>query len=83
MKKSNKKIVMVGAGGHAKVIYDITKIIGVKVSHIVDTKSKINKEFSSPEHIKSDDSVIKKLSQHETCLINALGIIPGRPGGGG
>lgn len=69
---------MVGAGGHAKVIFDITKIIGMKVSYIVDTKSKIDKEFSLPKHIKSDNNIIKNLPPHEAYLINALGIIPGK-----
>lgn len=69
---------MIGAGGHAKVIFDITKIMGMEVSYVVDTKREIDKEFSLLKHIKSDYNIIKNLLPNETWLINALGIIPGK-----
>lgn len=74
----NKNIIMLGAGGHAKVILDIAKINGINVSHIVDIREKLDLCFSDIEHITSDNLIIKDMPSGQSSCINALGVIPGK-----
>ena len=74
---TTKKIIMIGAGGHAKVIFDIANISNIKISYIVDIKKKLDIEFSRLKHIVTDNFVKNKILPNQCYLINALGIVPG------
>jgi len=72
-----KKIIMIGAGGHAKVILDIANITNIEISYIVDVKKKLDVEFSSFKHIITDDYIKNEILPNQCFLINALGVVPG------
>lgn len=69
---------MLGAGGHAKVILDIAKLTGIKITHIVDIKEKLDPLFYGLKHITSDNNITNNLHPKESYCINALGVIPGK-----
>ena len=72
-----KKIIMLGAGGHAKVIFDIASITGIKISYIVDNKDQLDPVFSRIKHIMNDEYISNNMPENKFALINGLGVVPG------
>ena len=78
IKLKNKKVIMLGAGGHAKVLYDVILINNINVYAVADTSRYLHKPFSSLVHICSDENIEKKLLPEKYDVINAIGMVPGK-----
>ena len=74
MNSKEKPVIILGAGGHAKVIIDIlsqrkTKILGVAS---LNNSKKVNYDYK----IFSDEEVIANFDSQEVNLVNGLGSLP-------
>ncbi|MDC3024468.1 acetyltransferase [Alphaproteobacteria bacterium] len=78
VKLKNKKIIMLGAGGHARVLYDIISINQVEICAVVDITEELLKPFNSFIHINNDENIEKRLPPEKYEVINAVGMIPGK-----
>jgi len=73
----NRTILLIGGGGHAKVLFDILTSQNVKVGAVVSPV--IDQSFSlfrSVKHLK-DDSEVLKYHPDEVLLVNGVGSLPG------
>ena len=70
-----KPLIIIGAGGHAKVITDALKISGREILGFVTPDLEIGTEFLG-EKVLGDDEVIKQYSLDEIELANGLGSLP-------
>ncbi len=74
----NKKIVMIGAGGHASVLADILIGNGQSIYAVSSPEAPKNKILAScGQHLISDDEILG-LSPDDVILVNGIGSIPGR-----
>lgn len=66
-----KPVIIIGGGGHAKVLFQTLNLLGRKVLGYTDPNSPSNylKEF---EHM-GDDSEIDRFHPHDICLVNGIG----------
>ncbi len=74
----NKNIIMLGSGGHAKVLIDIILSNKLKVYAIIDTRLELAEDFKNIKHIKKDKEIEKKYSPERYEILNGIGIIPGK-----
>jgi sugar O-acyltransferase (sialic acid O-acetyltransferase NeuD family) len=74
----NKQIILIGGGGHAKVLVEILNHLGVKIDFLVapilDDNALL---FVGIERLKNDDDVLK-FKPDEILLINGIGSLPGK-----
>lgn len=73
----NRKVIIIGGGGHAKALADILK--QQKIDIFAISSPKIDKNsvlFSGLKHF-LNDSDIYQFSPKEICLVNGIGSIPG------
>ena len=71
----DKPIIILGSGGHAKVIADALKLLGKQVLGFV-TNSKESKKDIIGINILGDDSILDKYSSIDIDLANGIGSIP-------
>lgn len=71
----NKPVIVIGAGGHAKVLIDLLQEQKTEIIGIVDEDlDKVGSKILGVE-ILGDDSYIKKYSVNDILLVNGLGSI--------
>ena len=73
----NKKIILVGSGGHAKVLRNILEETNSSITYLVtkdDNDDLIKKYFSFSESINDED--IFSLEKNETEIVNGIGSLP-------
>ena len=77
--KQTKPVIIIGAGGHAKVIIDILSDNKIKIAGIVDIKYRKGQKVYGIDVIGNDDE-LEKIDAEEYMLINAIGYMPeGKP----
>lgn len=76
MNKSSQKIVMLGAGGHASVLFDILCNNNETVHLIVTSRVQKTRSLFNGISIIDDNSFIKKYSPEEVILVNGIGMLP-------
>ena len=70
----DKPVIIIGAGGHARVLYDCLQLLGVEVLGALDKYSiPIDRDDSIP--IIGDDSAIHAYSNDAVELVNGLGSV--------
>lgn len=72
----NKKVLLIGGGGHAKVLLSILSAQGIKVHAIISPE--IDKSFSlfkNVTHLKHDYEILN-YSTNEVVLVNGVGSLP-------
>ncbi|RAK00733.1 acetyltransferase [Aliidiomarina maris] len=74
----NKPVVIIGAGGHAKVVFEIACARNVELIALIDPQISIAPMFDGIEHWLSDTE-ISKYSSNDFELVNGLGSLPGQP----
>ena len=72
-----KSIIIIGAGGHAKVLIDIVKIMNLEVIGITDNQ-KIKGDVYCGINILGDDNAVFQYSPDDVYLLNAIGSLPGK-----
>ena len=73
-----EKIIILGAGGHSRVIFDLLNNQKIKIYGIIDPLMEIDylrKTFPSYNYFKHDDEILNQ-DPEEIILINGLGSIP-------
>lgn len=71
----DKPVIVLGAGGHAKVVIDVLIKQGATILGIVDSdSSKIGNQILGVNIIGNDDSVLL-YSKDEICLVNGIGSV--------
>lgn len=73
-----KKIILIGSGGHARVLLDIIIQKNEKIHAVFDIKNELDNIFFKYPHIKLETELIKNFNPREFSMINGLGIIPGK-----
>jgi sugar O-acyltransferase (sialic acid O-acetyltransferase NeuD family) len=74
---TNKPIIILGAGGHAKVIAEVLRLSNVKIHGFVTPDLEAGTEFFGAT-ILGDDAVIFNYSADEIQLANGVGALPGQ-----
>ena len=72
-----KPVVILGGGGHAKVVIDMLKIVGCDILGIVDKELKPGKQILGIS-ILGDDALVYKYNSDEIELANGIGALPGK-----
>lgn len=72
------KIVLVGAGGHAKVVLDALRASGLEVSGVVDPALANNLSVWRDLPVMGSDQDLLRLPPDEVELVNGLGSLPGQ-----
>lgn len=70
-----KPVLLLGAGGHAKVILEILLSLGAKIEAVVSPKDLKLRELATVKHLRSDEGVLK-YSSNEVVIVNAIGSLP-------
>lgn len=76
MIENNLPVILIGAGGHAKVLINLLNLCGREVIGITDVGLKKDDIFCEYK-IMGDDEVIKSYETGKIELVNAIGSVPG------
>jgi sugar O-acyltransferase (sialic acid O-acetyltransferase NeuD family) len=76
--QDNCRIVLLGAGGHAKVLLDVLIASGVKVDGVVDPILAENGGFWRGIAVIGNDDELLKIGPAEIVLVNGIGSLPGK-----
>ncbi|MGD8203034.1 acetyltransferase [Pantoea sp. FN0305] len=72
----NKKVVIIGAGGHAAAIFDILQCLNVTVTALISPEKSLRFCFKGMQ-CWDDNYFVKNCHPKEYSLINGIGSIPG------
>lgn len=72
-----KKLILLGAGGHASVLADILLSQGRVICGVVSPGQKTTKHIFSGIPILSSDEDVLKIEPSEVKLVNGIGVLPG------
>ena len=73
----NRPVIIIGAGGHAKVIFEALGLSGRVVLGFVTPDLEVGTELCSST-VLGDDSIIFNYSVNEVDLVNGVGALPGK-----
>ena len=73
MKKYNKDLIVIGSGGHARIIIDIAESLGYGIRGIIDINFNNQKENILDYPVLGNFNIIKKCDPKEDCVIIAIG----------
>lgn len=73
----SRKIIIIGGGGHAKVLIDILKYQKIDIYAVSSPQIDHDSVLFKGLEILSNDDEIYKFRPNEICLINGIGSIPG------
>jgi len=74
---SDKPLLVIGGGGHAKVLLDTIKLIGSNILGIIDSAIEPN-NMKHDLHVLGDDKKVYDYNSQEILLVNGLGALPGK-----
>ncbi|ODC04163.1 hypothetical protein BFW38_12135 [Terasakiispira papahanaumokuakeensis] len=77
MNLNEETLILIGAGGHAKVIIDTLKDQNININGIVDPKLSKTQSFWRNIEVLGDDHWLMRQSPEKTKLINGVGSLPG------
>lgn len=73
---NDKKIVVLGTGGHATVVGDILLLLGYEIYACVGSSPPNSKVFDNCLYIPTDENLVSILPNDEVWLVNGLGLLP-------
>jgi len=76
MKTETKPVIILGAGGHAKVLIEILNKLDIEILGLTDNAENQIKEFQGLK-ILGDDYQVYKYPPEEVFLVNGIGSLPG------
>jgi len=79
MMLEEKKVLIIGGGGHSRVVIDSFRKLGYLIDGIVDPAYKIDKLVSGVPVVGGDE-VFDRVSVESIEIINGVGVLPGRIG---
>ena len=74
--KKKNPVIIIGAGGHAKVLLEILKLIKWNVIGLI-AKDIAKSDILYGIKVLGDDQAIHSFSPDEVCLVNGIGSLPG------
>jgi len=72
-----KPVIVLGGGGHAKVVVDALRLSGIDIVGIADKNSKVGESIFSDLPVLGGDESVLNYSREEVELVNGLGSFPG------
>jgi sugar O-acyltransferase (sialic acid O-acetyltransferase NeuD family) len=69
--------IILGAGGHAKVLIDVLRLSGREIIGVVAPELKLGSQYCG-ELVLGDDDVVFDYDPYEIELVNGLGALPGK-----
>jgi UDP-perosamine 4-acetyltransferase len=75
--KIPKPVIVLGAGGHAKVLIEALRQSGRKIAGVTDPEKTAGEEYFGATVLKDDDAVLN-VSPDEVELVNGIGAMPGK-----
>ena len=75
IKLKNKKLLIIGAGGHAKVILESLFLNKKDIIAVFDEKKSLNEIFRDKVHIRNETEFEKENKPKAYSLINGIGIV--------
>jgi sugar O-acyltransferase (sialic acid O-acetyltransferase NeuD family) len=78
LRLENRRLVMLGAGGHAKVLLDALTSSGVRVYGVVDPVLAETDEFWRGIAVIGNEDELLKIGPAEIVLVNGIGSLPGK-----
>ena len=73
MGQPNKNLIVIGSGGHARIVIDIAVSVGYSISGIIDINYDNQKEKILKYPILGNFNIIDQLSPKNHCVIIAIG----------
>ncbi|KTC66086.1 chloramphenicol acetyltransferase [Legionella adelaidensis] len=73
----SKKAILIGAGGHAKVISEIALLNNIEIIGLVDLKLPKNTVWENGIKSLGDEAILDSIKPDEINLLNGIGRIPG------
>lgn len=73
----NKTLVMLGAGGHAKVLLSILQQQGVTIAAVCAPQPPASPLFNGIRYLADDDDILQ-FSTRQVALVNGIGALPGK-----
>jgi len=70
-----KPVIIIGTGGHAKVILDLLKLINKNIIGVVDSNKKQGAKWQG-ENVLGDDSSVFEYDKDSVYLVNGIGYMP-------
>ena len=74
----NKPIIIIGAGGHSKVVIDTLEKLNCTIIGIVAPDVDVGTLYCGIK-ILGDDEILSSYSAKEIILVNAIGVVPKKP----
>lgn len=68
-------LVLLGAGGHARVVLDVLRLRGQRILGVCAPELLPGSLWEGVE-VLGDDAVLGSLSPYEVCLVNGIGLVP-------
>lgn len=73
---SNKSIIIIGTGGHAKVLLEALELLGGKIlGFVTSDKGKLGHHYLGYELL-GNDNVLSRFSTDDVVLVNGIGSLP-------
>lgn len=72
----NKAVILLGGGGHAKVVADLLMLMQVSVLGVVNKNSMNDQSTFRNWPLLGEDDVVKQYSAQTTDLVNGIGVLP-------
>ena len=73
-------IVLLGAGGHGRVVLDMLKACGGRIAAVVDPAERLEPLFAGSIHVSDDTALSAHFASADCILLNGLGVTPGAAG---
>lgn len=73
-------IVLLGAGGHGRVVLDMVKACGGRLAAVVDPAEQLAPVFAGCVHVSDDADLSTHFTPADCVLLNGLGMMPGAGG---
>ena len=70
-----KNIIIIGAGGHAKVLRDALDKDTYNISAVVDPIKKLDDELKTITHLKNDDDLLESYNNKDYALVMGMSLI--------
>ena len=70
-------IVLLGAGGHARVVLDMLKACGGRIAAVADPSDRLDPAFEDILHMTDDADLSVRFAPEDCLLLNGVGVTPG------
>ncbi len=73
----HKSLLVIGGGGHAKVLIDTLLLTGCEIAGVLDPRLTVGTTILGTVTVLGDDNILMDFEPETTVLVNGLGSLPG------